>query len=65
MPTMLALIDVSPVFSYPSADQAQYLDLIFRCRYLDSEARVTDAESSDVRWFDQDALPMLDDYIGR
>lgn len=45
--------------TYPNGDRAQYLDLAFRCRYLDGEARVGDDESVDVRWFDVDDVPPL------
>lgn len=45
--------------AYPNGDEAQYLDIAFCCRYVSGEARVGDDESSDVGWFDIQALPQL------
>lgn len=42
---------------YPNGDRVQFLDLCFRCRYLDGEAKVNDDESTDVAWFDPVDLP--------
>lgn len=44
---------------YDNGDQAQFLDLCFRCRYIGGEAAVGDDESSDVGWFGLDELPEL------
>jgi ADP-ribose pyrophosphatase YjhB (NUDIX family) len=47
-PTSLALVDVSPTFTYPSGDRAQYLDLIFRCSHVSGHAHIADGESTAV-----------------
>jgi hypothetical protein len=58
-------VSVSSLLHYPNGDQAQYLDLTFRCRPVAGEARVNDDESLEVGWFAPDALPDLDDYALR
>ena len=55
----LVLVDVTTPRAYPNGDRAQYLDLTFRCRYVEGEARVADDESVDVAWFPADALPAM------
>ncbi|MCV2393175.1 NUDIX domain-containing protein [Actinotalea sp. M2MS4P-6] len=42
---------------YPNGDRAQYLDVGFLCRAVGGEAHVADDESTEVGWFDPDALP--------
>ncbi|KQV15652.1 MULTISPECIES: NUDIX domain-containing protein [unclassified Kitasatospora] len=61
-PEALASVTVSPLLSYPNGDQAQYLDLTFRCRQVSGDARVNDDESLEVAWFAPTELPELDDY---
>jgi 8-oxo-dGTP pyrophosphatase MutT (NUDIX family) len=58
-PERLVAVWVSPPLAYPNGDQVQYLDLTFRCRAIGGAARVNDAESSDVGWFADDALPRV------
>jgi 8-oxo-dGTP pyrophosphatase MutT (NUDIX family) len=64
-PRSLALVDVSPTFTYPSGDRAQYLDLIFRCSHASGHANVADDESTAVEWFSPRRLPVLDRYQSR
>jgi 8-oxo-dGTP pyrophosphatase MutT (NUDIX family) len=64
-PTSLALVDVSPTFTYPSGDHAQYLDLIFRCSHVSGQAHIADGESTAVQWFSPHHLPVLDHYQHR
>jgi 8-oxo-dGTP pyrophosphatase MutT (NUDIX family) len=59
-PISLALIDVSPTFTYPSGDSAQYLDLVFRCLHVSGDAHVGDDESTAIAWFSPHHLPALD-----
>jgi ADP-ribose pyrophosphatase YjhB (NUDIX family) len=46
-----------PLVVYGNGDQAQYLDVAFRCRAVSGTARVNDDESVDVGWFRLDELP--------
>ncbi|MEV0634631.1 NUDIX domain-containing protein [Streptomyces sp. NPDC050619] len=45
--------------TYDNGDVCQYMDISFRCRAVDGEARVNDDESLEVGWFAVDALPEL------
>lgn len=54
----LASLFVEPEQTYKNGDKAQFLNITFVVRLLD-EPGVTDAESSDVQWFSQAALPRL------
>jgi 8-oxo-dGTP diphosphatase len=46
---------------YQNGDVCEYLNVWFRCRWINGEPRVNDDESTEVGWFDPDALPELDD----
>lgn len=46
-------------FTYPNGDVCEFLDVVFRCRYVSGRARVNDDESVDVGWFSLDDLPEL------
>lgn len=49
---------VGPV-TYPNGDVCEFLDVVFRCRYVSGTARVNDDESLAVGWFALDELPEL------
>jgi 8-oxo-dGTP pyrophosphatase MutT (NUDIX family) len=55
----LAWVQVTDMLEYGNGDRAQYLDLVFRCRYVSGSAAVGDDENTDVRWCRLDALPSL------
>ncbi len=55
---LLALRTDDPV-RYPNGDAAQYLTILFLCRYVSGEAHVADDESLEIAWFPPDALPPL------
>jgi 8-oxo-dGTP pyrophosphatase MutT (NUDIX family) len=55
---VLSVFTNEPVV-YGNGDQAQYIDIVLRCRAVGGEARVNDDESLDVRWFALDELPPL------
>ena len=59
VPERLVAVTVPPSITYRNGDQAQYLDLVFRCRATGGEARVNDTESVEVGWFGLGALPRL------
>ena len=46
-------------FTYPNGDVCEFLDVVFRCRYVSGTARVNDDESLEVGWFSLDGLPEL------
>ncbi len=59
----LAWVSVTDPVVYGNGDQAQYVDLTFRCHYRSGEARVADDESTDVRWFPAHALPSMSAHV--
>ncbi|MBB4981717.1 MULTISPECIES: NUDIX hydrolase [Streptomyces] len=60
VPERIVLVETlrKPVV-YPNGDICQYMDVAFRCRAVGGEARVNDEESTEVGWFDVDALPEM------
>jgi 8-oxo-dGTP pyrophosphatase MutT (NUDIX family) len=46
-------------FTYPNGDVCEFLDVVFRCRYVSGTARINDDESLAVGWFTMDELPEL------
>ncbi len=60
-PERLAWVVADPELVYPNGDRCQFLTTVFRCRYVSGKARVGDEESTEVRWFDVEALPELDE----
>jgi ADP-ribose pyrophosphatase YjhB (NUDIX family) len=55
----LVSVSALPLMVCPNGDQVHWLDVTFRCRATDGQARVNDDESVDVGWFDQGELPEL------
>jgi 8-oxo-dGTP pyrophosphatase MutT (NUDIX family) len=46
-------------FTYPNGDVCEFLDVVFRCRYVSGTARINDDESLAVGWFGMNELPEL------
>lgn len=62
----LAWVHTLDPMTYANGDQAQYLDLTFRCRWLDGEPHPADGENSAAAWFPVAVLPpMPDDHAER
>ena len=61
----LAATGVHGEIVHANGDRATYLDLTFACTWLEGEAHVADDESSDVRWFPQDAMPEMAESMER
>ncbi|MDP5225977.1 MULTISPECIES: NUDIX domain-containing protein [Arthrobacter] len=55
----LVTFGVTPPVVHVNGDQAQYLEIVFRCPYVSGFAHPADDESSDVAWFPLDALPPM------
>jgi 8-oxo-dGTP pyrophosphatase MutT (NUDIX family) len=53
----LAWVHVLPAMTYPNGDQAQYLDLVFACRYVSGTPFPADGENTEAFWARLDALP--------
>jgi 8-oxo-dGTP pyrophosphatase MutT (NUDIX family) len=52
-------VHVIPMITYDNGDQTEYLDLVFRCRYVSGEPYPADGENTEARWFRVDALPEM------
>jgi len=55
----LVLVGVTEPVVYANGDRSQYLDLVFRLRWLSGEPTPADGENTDARWFALDALPPM------
>jgi 8-oxo-dGTP pyrophosphatase MutT (NUDIX family) len=55
----LVWVHVLPPLTYDNGDQAQYLDLVFRCRWESGTPFPADGENTEAAWFRLDALPEL------
>jgi hypothetical protein len=45
--------------TYRNGDESQYLDLVFRFRWVSGEPHPADGENSEARFFGLDALPPM------
>lgn len=61
----LAWVHQIPRVTYANGDQSDYLDLTFRCTWLDGEAWPADGEMTDVGWYPVEGLTGLDDDMRR
>ncbi|GAA2686517.1 MULTISPECIES: NUDIX domain-containing protein [Actinosynnema] len=50
---------VLPPQQYDNGDQVQYLDLVFRLRWVSGDPHPADGENTQARWFRLDELPEL------
>lgn len=64
-PVRLARVHVTPEIVYDNGDRTQYVDLVFRLRWVDGEPHPADGENTEARWFRRDALPALGDDMRR
>ncbi len=53
----LAWVQVLPEMTYPNGDRAQYLDLVFACRYVSGAPNPADGENTEAFWARLDDLP--------
>ncbi|MCD1267595.1 NUDIX domain-containing protein [Microbacterium sp. MEC084] len=58
---VLSWVRATPPMVYDNGDRAQYLDLVFRCRYVTGEPHPADGENSEALWRRVDDLGDLDD----
>lgn len=62
----LAGVGVTAPVVYDNGDRAQYLDVIFTCRWVSGEPRPADGEALEARWFAIEELPAMSaDMRGR
>lgn len=55
----LVWVHVLDPLTYSNGDQAQYLDLVFRCRWVSGTPFPADGENTEAAWYRLDALPEL------
>ncbi|MGH3689473.1 MAG: NUDIX hydrolase [Microbacterium sp.] len=46
----LVWVHALPPMRYANGDQVQFLDILFRCRYLSGDARPSDGENTEAFW---------------
>lgn len=62
----LAWVHQIPRIVYANGDQADYLDLTFRCAWISGDPVPVDGEMTEVGWYDlADLPPMSDDMLRR
>lgn len=59
-PETLVWVNTLPPMVYPNGDRSQYLDLVFRFRYVAGEPRPADGENSEALWRRVDDLDDVD-----
>lgn len=59
VPERLAWVQVLPEMTYPNGDRAQYLDLVFACRYESGTPFPADGENTEAFWAPVAALPPM------
>jgi len=55
----LVWLMVTEVITYPNGDETQYIDHVFRCRWVDGEPAPGDDEAVAAAFFPVDALPEM------
>jgi 8-oxo-dGTP pyrophosphatase MutT (NUDIX family) len=53
----LALVHQVPRVRYANGDECDFLDLVFRCRWVEGDPHPADGELTEVGWYDAAALP--------
>jgi ADP-ribose pyrophosphatase YjhB (NUDIX family) len=53
----IAWVQVTEPVRYANGDESQYIDFVFRCRYVSGTPFPADGENTEAAWFDLDALP--------
>ena len=52
-------VQVTEPIRYANGDESQYIDMVFRCRYVSGDPYPADGENTDAAWFPLDALPTM------
>ena len=59
----IAWVQVTEKIRYENGDQTQYIDFVFRCRYVSGTPFPADGENTEAAWFDLDALPEMSENM--
>lgn len=66
IPEALTRVKALPPMTYANGDQAQYLDICFRFRFVSGDPHPADGENTEARWFPLgDLPPMSEDMRAR
>ncbi|MGC3995237.1 MAG: NUDIX domain-containing protein [Propionicimonas sp.] len=55
----LVWLTVTEVITYANGDETQYIDHVFRCRWVDGDPHPVDGEASEAAFFAVGALPAM------
>ena len=55
----IAWVQVTEKIRDENGDETQYIDFVFRCRYVSGTPFPADGENTEAAWFDLDALPEM------
>jgi len=55
----LVWLTVTEVITYDNGDETQYIDHVFRCRWVDGDPFPADGEASETAFFAVDAMPPM------
>lgn len=59
----IAWVQVTEKIRYENGDETQYIDFVFRCRYVSGTPFPADGENTEAAWFDLDALPEMSENM--
>jgi ADP-ribose pyrophosphatase YjhB (NUDIX family) len=52
-------VQVTDTIRYENGDESQYIDMVFRCRFISGEPFPADGENTDAAWFPITELPAM------
>jgi ADP-ribose pyrophosphatase YjhB (NUDIX family) len=52
-------VQVTDMIRYENGDESQYIDMVFRCRFISGEPFPADGENTDAAWFPITELPAM------
>lgn len=61
----LALVQTLPPMTYENGDRAQYMDLVFACRWVSGDPFPADGENTEAFWAPVSSLPAMSEDMRR
>jgi ADP-ribose pyrophosphatase YjhB (NUDIX family) len=61
----LALVQTLPPMTYENGDRAQYMDLVFACRWVSGDPFPADGENTEAFWAPVSSLPAMSEDMQR
>ena len=59
----LTWVQTLPEMTYPNGDRAQYLDLVFACRWVSGDPYPADGENTEAFWAPVSDLPVMSENM--